>query len=318
MGRNFHFLHWVLIAAFLLVLGGIVLSLTFIILEAGPWISLNLNRLPHYGTGGKSPEGISSPAFFATATRTPFQPLDPWTSTPPYTPTFTPTATSTVTETPLPPTPTDTPLPTDTPYPTDTPDPFQPPPVENAFPPEEASINSIEGHAQLYTLDCESRSAVDMAAYFGVFIDENEFLNRLPLSDDPNEGFVGNYWDPRGQIPPASYGVYAGPIAALLREYGLNAYAASGLSWETIRNEIAYGRPVMAWVINNTYPGAPVSYTPSNGNTTTVAHFQHTVLVIGYTPSYAVILDGDIVYWRTIDQFLDSWSVLGNMAVLIQ
>jgi hypothetical protein len=30
-----------------------------------------------------------------------------------------------------------------------------------------------------------------------------------------------------------------------------------------------------------------------------------------------VIVDGGLVYYRTVQLFLDSWSVLGNMAVMV-
>lgn len=312
MTKNLHSLQWILVIAFLLAFAGMLASMTVVALEIRPWIVQTIRSARQSGTGGQAPHGILPSGLFASATLTPFQPAAIWSPTPSPSPTASPTATATITETPLPPTPTDTPIPTDTLAPT------PPPPEENPFPPEEAYITGVVGYAQLYTLDCEARSAVDLAAYFGISIDEIDFLNRLPRSDDPEEGFVGNYWDARGQIPPASYGVHAGPVAALLREYGLNAVDARGLSWDTIRSEIASGRPVMVWVINNTLPGWPVSYTASNGRTTTVAHYQHTVLVTGYNSEYVTILDGDTVYWRTIDQFLNSWSVLGYMAVLIQ
>jgi hypothetical protein len=62
---------------------------------------------------------------------------------------------------------------------------------------------------------------VDLAAYFGVYIDQMTFQGSLPLSDDPEEGFVGYYWGAQGQLPPSSYGVHAPPVAALLRAFGL-------------------------------------------------------------------------------------------------
>ena len=286
--------------------------MTIVVLEIRPWIvqTFRINR--QFGTGGQPPQSILPLSLFASATLTPFQPETTWSPTPSPSPTALPSTTATPTVTPLPPTPTDTPIPTDTPTP------VPPPPDENIFPPEEAYVSGVTGYAQLFTLDCEARTAVDLAAFFGVSIDEMDFLNRMPHSDDPEEGFVGNYWDARGQIPPSSYGVYAGPVAALLKEYGLNAVDERGLSWDTLRSEIANGRPVMVWVINQTLSGSPISYTASNGHTTTVAHYQHTVLVTGYNSKYVTILDGDLIYQRTIDQFLNSWSVLGYMAVLIQ
>lgn len=158
---------------------------------------------------------------------------------------------------------------------------------------------------------------MDLAAFFGFPIDEMEFLSRLPLSDDPDRGYVGNYWDQRGQLPPASYGVHAAPVAALLREYGLPADARLGFTWDEIRTEIAKGRPVMVWVIANLDSTTPVLYKAQDGTTTMVARYEHTVLVTGYDPNSVTIVDGNMVYQRPIERFLSSFAVLGNMVVTI-
>jgi uncharacterized protein YvpB len=253
-------------------------------------------------------------------TVTPFPPL-PLTATVSASPTATPTATATLTYTPtqtrtFTPTNTFTTEPTATLTPVPTQIPTAVPAIDSI--PSEALISGLVGYPQQYTLDCESRSAVDLAAYFGVSIDQMTFQNSLPLSDDPEEGFVGYYWGVQGQLPPSSYGVHAPPVAALLRAFGLRAYDQRGLSWDALRAEIAAGRPVMVWVILNTEPGWPVAYTASNGRSTIVAQYEHTVIVIGYSLDYVTLLDGDLVYIRSVDQFLQSWGVLGNMAVTIE
>jgi hypothetical protein len=53
-----------------------------------------------------------------------------------------------------------------------------------------------------------------LAAYWGVFIGEAEFVRALPRSDNPHKGFVGDVNAAAGSLPPLGYGVYAGPIAA--------------------------------------------------------------------------------------------------------
>lgn len=183
--------------------------------------------------------------------------------------------------------------------------------------PAGAYVDGFVGYAQSYTLDCETRSAIDLAAFYGVNIPHSEFLNSLPHSDDPNLGFVGNFNDPRGQIPPASYGVYQEPIAGLLRNYGLNAIGVEGYTVDSLKSQLAKGKPVMVWIIGNTITGTPVSYTPSNGRTTTVAHFQHTAVVIGYDAQNVTIQDGANKYLRSWEVFEQSWGVLNNRAVVI-
>jgi subtilisin-like proprotein convertase family protein/uncharacterized protein YvpB len=195
------------------------------------------------------------------------------------------------------------------------PTPTQPPEVL----PESARIYGLYGEDQALPLDCESRSAVDWANYFGVSINEYEFLNSLPASDNPDVGFVGDVNGVWGQIPPNDYGVHAEPVAALLRDYGIPAVAKKSLSWDDIRYEISSSRPVITWVVGSVINGAPSYYTPqSDQETTIVAKYEHTVIVIGYTPDSVIILDGDEIYERPLNRFLDSWSVLNNMAVYAQ
>ncbi len=184
--------------------------------------------------------------------------------------------------------------------------------------PEDHRLSGVTGKDQALPLDCESRSAVDWAAYFGRYINELTFFNHLPTSDNPDKGFVGNVYGAWGQIPPKSYGVHAEPVAALLRDYGLPAYAYRPLSWDQLRAEIAAGRPVIVWIIDNVTNGIPVYYIPSDGLATIVARYEHTVIITGYSENYVYYLNGDTIYTRPVWQFLDSWSALSNMAITAQ
>jgi uncharacterized protein YvpB len=157
---------------------------------------------------------------------------------------------------------------------------------------------------------------VDWAAYFGVKIDEITFFNQLPVSDNPELGFVGNVHAPWGRIPPDAYGIHAGPVADLLQEYGLHAAPIRGMTWDQLRAEISQGRPVIVWVVGRVGEGTPIAYTASDGKKTTVARFEHTVILTGYTKTEVSVLDGYWVYNRLISDFLRSWSVLGNMGIV--
>ncbi|NLF51778.1 MAG: hypothetical protein GX577_11640 [Leptolinea sp.] len=190
-----------------------------------------------------------------------------------------------------------------------------PVPIPDSLP-ESYYIDGVVSYPQWFTLDCEARTAVDWAAFFGVSIDENEFLGRMPNSDNPDLGFVGRYDGMQGQLPPNSYGVHADPVANLLNQFGVTARSGKGFSWDDIRFEIASGRPVIAWVIYNTVPGTPIPYQDSLGNITTVAYYEHSVIVTGYTPDIVYLSDNGRYYTRTLQVFLASWSALGNMAIL--
>jgi uncharacterized protein YvpB len=179
-----------------------------------------------------------------------------------------------------------------------------------------ASINGLYGTPQLYNLDCESQSAVNFAQFFGVNINELDFINKLPLSDDPEEGFVGTINGAMGQLPPSDYGVHAKPIAKLLREYGLNAKAVKGWDLDNIRKEITAGRPVIVWIVNMPFDIESMDYTASNGNTTRVARFEHTWIITGYNMNVFTVVDSEWTYNVKIATFQERWDALGNQAVI--
>lgn len=207
------------------------------------------------------------------------------------------------------------PLPTPTPHPTLTPNPTPTPTSTPDIPPA-ASITNIYGTNQALPLNCESSSAVDWAGYYGTHINDVTFHNELPLTDNPDTGFVGNVYGVWGQIPPNPYGVHADPIAANLRNHGLPAVAVHNFTYEDLQRQIASGNPVIVWVIGHAWAGTPVQYTDSHSVTTTVARYEHTVMVVGYGPSSVTILDGDSIYQRSLEAFFGSWGVLNNMAVI--
>lgn len=280
----------IFLSALVLLLGAIVLF--FIIPSSSPSLA----------SFAPSPTSTATLPFFrlssgGTVTLTPFQPLP--TDTP------TPTATSTAT-----PEPTETPIP----EPTETPVPTQPPPSVN-IPSYSVLISGVHSYPQRHMLSCESRSAVDFAAYFGVDISEDDFLSNLPRSDNPDEGFVGDPDDPIPQLPPNSYGVHAEPVAELLDEYGVSSNGVKEVSLDLIKEEIDHEHPVIAWVVGSVGYGTPREYTASDGSVTTVAYLEHTVLVIGYDEYGLTFMDNGMTYWRDTASFLRSWAALDNMIV---
>jgi len=183
-------------------------------------------------------------------------------------------------------------------------------------PPASAYISGIYGSPQLYTLDCEAQAAVDWARFFGVRINELDFIDKLPISDDPEEGFVGEINGPMGQLPPEDYGVHAGPVAALLRKYDIQAKAVRGWEINQIKSQIAAGKPVIVWIVNLPFDIDTQEYTASNGNTTTVARFEHTWIVTGYNMNALTVVDSEWTYNVKTQTFLERWSTLGNQAII--
>jgi len=182
--------------------------------------------------------------------------------------------------------------------------------------PEEHYISGVKSRKQHFPLGCEASAAVDLADYFGITINEFEFQHKLPLSDNPDLGFVGNVESPWGQVPPYAYGVHAKPVADLLSAYGLPAKGIKHFTIEDLKMEIAQDHPVIAWVIGNCVGGVPYEYTDQQGNTTTVAAFEHVIIVTGYNKETIRYMTNGAIYETPIDVFSNSWGVLNNMVVI--
>ncbi len=183
--------------------------------------------------------------------------------------------------------------------------------------PDVAFITDLVAHGQTYALSCESRSASDLAGYWGVSAPEVQFFNSLPKSDNPEKGFVGSVHGTWGGTPPNAYGVHAKPIAALLREYGLDATARRGMTIADLKFEIANGRPVIVWVVGHVWQGTSQEYYANDGNTVLVAGYEHTMIAYGYDLAGIYLVDAGNAARKgySYQVFEDSWSVLGNMAV---
>lgn len=190
-------------------------------------------------------------------------------------------------------------------------------PTSTQVPPPKAHfIAAIGGHHQYFSLGCEAATAKDWANYFGKDFNEFEFQYRLPVSDNPDLGFVGDVNAPWGQVPPYGYGVYAGPVADLLNQYGIAARATKGYTLEQIKAKIAQDKPVIAWVIGNVVGGVASEYTDSKGNKTIVAAYEHVVIVTGYSATHIRYMTNGKFFETPTGVFLNSWGVLGNMVIV--
>lgn len=182
--------------------------------------------------------------------------------------------------------------------------------------PESFYIKDITGHRQVYSLGCEASASVDWAGYFDVPIIEYTFQVGLPLSDNPDYGFVGDVNSPWGQIPPYGYGVHAEPVADLLVSYGLPAKAVRNYSIDALKQKLSESKPAIVWVIGNMEWSEPVNYTDSEGRISVVAPFEHVVIATGYDSDSIRYMSNGKFYDTPTEVFERSWSVLGNMAVI--
>ncbi|MCS7178429.1 MAG: C39 family peptidase [Anaerolineae bacterium] len=187
-------------------------------------------------------------------------------------------------------------------------------------PPESAYIPGVVGHRQERPLSCEARSAVDLAAFWGVGVSEGEFFATLPRSDNPHAGFVGNVDDPPGSLPPGGYGVYAGPVAIALRRYGLDAHAHRWLGLESLKEELAAGRPVIIWATYRMLRPEIASWTAADGTVSIVVQWEHTFIAVGYDAGGLYLIDAydGRTHYYPFRLFVPAWMQLNEMAVTVR
>jgi uncharacterized protein YvpB len=198
-----------------------------------------------------------------------------------------------------------TPTPPPTPTPTPTPIPSR-------------AMVPLLGQPQTYNMSCESRSAADLAAHWSIEIDETDFFNALGYSDNPHQGFVGDVDAPPGSLPPYGYGVYAEPVAATLRNFGLDAQPAYNLGLDGLKAELLAGRPVLVWATYGMTLYEPQEWVSQDGQSSTVVPFMHTFLVTGYDEEGLFVLDAydATTQHYPFDTFLEVWNIFNQMAVI--
>lgn len=176
----------------------------------------------------------------------------------------------------------------------------------------------VRGKAQRRNLSCESRSAADLLAWYGVPGSEAQVLAALPLSDNPDLGFVGSVDGPTGQLPPKGYGVHAGPIAAVLTRAGVPADARMGVTFDSLRRTLASGRPAIVWATSHLKPSEPVWLRDRAGRTFRAVAGEHTFLLTGYDAGRVLLVDSATgrERWVTRERFERAFDLLGRMAVV--
>lgn len=186
--------------------------------------------------------------------------------------------------------------------------------------PPAAMVDGVIGHPQQRQLSCESRSATDLGAYWGASFTEDAFFRRLPKSDNPQRGFVGDVDRPAGSMPPVGYGVYGGPIAATLRSLGLDARAYRAMELNMLKQELAAGRPVVVWATYDMQLPGSETWVSSDGVASTVVRWQHTFIAIGYDQSGLYLIDaydGATKYF-SYEAFVPAWEQLDRMVVIVR
>ncbi len=185
--------------------------------------------------------------------------------------------------------------------------------------PSAAYVVGVVGHRQLRPLSCESRSAVDLAAFWGVGVEEGAFFDTLPKSDNPHRGFVGDVDDRPGSLPPGGYGVYAEPVAGALRRYGLDARAHTWFGLDRLREELAAGRPVVIWATYRMLRPEVASWIAGDGSVSIIVQWEHTFIAVGYDEEGVYLIDAydALTHYYPNEVFVAAWMQLNEMAVTV-
>jgi len=132
---------------------------------------------------------------------------------------------------------------------------------------------------------------------------------------NPNSGFVGSI---SGKEP--GFGVYHGPIAALLNRYMPGrALDLTGSPLATIIATVASGRPVIMWTTFNFLPVDDwITWQSPTGPVRTTMS-EHAVLLVGYDKTDFYVNDPLTAQLDQIPQasFRQSWIDLGRQAVTV-
>ncbi|MBN1810445.1 MAG: C39 family peptidase [Anaerolineae bacterium] len=186
--------------------------------------------------------------------------------------------------------------------------------------PPSAFIEGVVGYPQEHNLSCESRSAIDVAAFWGVTLTEDDFFRRLPKSDNPHRGFLGDVDMPAGSMPPYGYGVYARPVAANLRSFGLDAQSHQYWTPHDLQTEIAAGRPVIVWATYDMKLPGVQEWTPSDGETCPIVQWQHTFVAVGYDEGGVYLIDAYDAGTKhfSYEAFDAAWAQLERLAVTVR
>ncbi|PKN87702.1 MAG: hypothetical protein CVU45_07950, partial [Chloroflexi bacterium HGW-Chloroflexi-7] len=82
-----------------------------------------------------------------------------------------------------------------------------------------------------------------------------------------------------------------------------------------IKVQLAQSKPVIVWVIGHMEYSDPVEYVDKQGVTSIVAPYEHVVVLTGYNSDTVRYNNNGRYADVQIETFLNSWAVLGNMAV---
>jgi uncharacterized protein YvpB/cell division protein FtsB len=172
----------------------------------------------------------------------------------------------------------------------------------------------VPRYKQAHNLTCEASSASMVANFYRIPLSEEKISDALLRDENPTLGFRGRLDGVPGGL--TDYGVYAEPIREVLAANGLEAtYVEDGL--DGIREALARGHPVIAWITYQLRVQQPVEITLSTGEEVKMVNYEHAVVVTGYDEEGFWVndpFDGWEYSYKSAD-LARSFGYLDNMAL---
>ncbi len=180
-----------------------------------------------------------------------------------------------------------------------------------------AIITGFPVVAQAWALSCEYAATSAATAYYGGAISQGTFLNTIGYDRNPHKGFRGSIYAAWGGTK--NYGVYAEPIAAVLRQHGFShSYVFYGGA-SNLRAEIAAGHPVVTWISGTWGPSSRSVLQDAAGDTYSLIPYEHAVTAYGYDDAGVWVMDPGVAekYHVSWAKFLNGWSQIDGMALVV-
>ncbi len=176
---------------------------------------------------------------------------------------------------------------------------------------------------------CEVTSLAMLLRYEGIRVTKDELAGQVrkastPLVSgsggqilqwgDPNQGFVGD-------MREFGYGVYHGPIAALLnRDLPRRSLDLTGSSFRTVLSVLQSGRPLIVWTTIHFRPTTDWVTWQSPDGPIRATMEEHAVLLVGFDKTTVFVNDpltGQAAQPASLAAFRASWIQLGRQAITV-
>lgn len=167
---------------------------------------------------------------------------------------------------------------------------------------------------QTRNLSCEYAATSAATMVFAGGVNEQTFINSVPLAKNPHLGYRGNIDGAWGNT--TDYGVYAGPLQPVLDAHGFNSEAFYSMGDVTIlKQHLDAGRPVVVWL---GFWGDTRERLSDEGDYS-VFSGMHVVTAMGYDANGVYVMDpakGQVNYydWAT---FSAMWRIVDGMGLAI-